>query len=103
MGNTPMTLKEVQNIRTVYDGSVWLEIRNTGLMPALMELAMHNITFFVAIPLRGYRDTFSNDDYNNEWRCWRTRPTIEEMQDSPWEIKLVKNESKWEEIENVSG
>ncbi len=81
-----MELSEVQKLRSLYDGCVWLEVKDMGVMPALMEMAMHNITFFVAIPLLGYREAFYNEEYNHEWRCWRTRPTTEEIKETPWEI-----------------
>ncbi len=46
----PMTLSEVQKLASLKDGAIWLEVKDMGVMPAFMEFAMHNITFFVAVP-----------------------------------------------------
>ena len=82
-----MKLAEVQKLISLHDGAVWLEIKDMGVMPAFMEMAMCNITFFVAIPLLGYRESFCNEEYNHEWRCWKDCPSIEEIRNTPWEIR----------------
>lgn len=78
-----MTLEELQKIASIRDGAVWLE-QGPGLMPAFMEFAMKDITFFVAVPLTGYRQFFENDWYGKTWRCWTSRPTNEQREAVPW-------------------
>ena len=79
-----MTLEEVRHLRSLYDGAVWLEALS-GLFPALPEICMSNITFFVAIPLSNYRGYFDNEYYGKTWRCWTARPTDEQRRAVKWE------------------
>ena len=79
-----MTLEDLQKIASIRDGAVWLET-GAGLMPAFMEFAMKDITFFVAVPLTGYRQFFENDWYGKTWRCWTSRPTDEQRQAVKWD------------------
>ena len=81
-----MELTEVQKLASLHDGAVWLEVAEWVLCPAFMEMAMHNITFFVAVPLYNYREAFNNEDYGAKWRCWREKPTEEERAGVPWGI-----------------
>ena len=79
-----MTLREVQKIASIRDGAIWLEA-GAGLMPAFMEFATKDITFFVAVPLTGYRQFFENDWYGKTWRCWTSRPTDEQREAVKWQ------------------
>lgn len=78
-----MTLDEVKNLRSLHDGAVWLEVLS-GLFPALPEICMPNITFFVAIPFDHYRGYFDNEYYGKTWRCWTARPTNEQRGAVKW-------------------
>ena len=79
-----MTLEKLQKIASIRDGAVWLEA-GAGLMPAFMEFATKDITFFVAVPLVGYRQFFENDWYGKSWRCWDKKPTDAQREATPWE------------------
>lgn len=79
-----MTLDEVKNLRSLYDGAVWLEALS-GLFPVLPEICMPNITFFVAIPFDHYHGYFDNKYYGKTWRCWTARPTHEQMEATKWD------------------
>ena len=79
-----MTLEEMQKNASIRDGAVWLEA-GAGLMPAFMEFATKDITFFVAVPLTGYRQFFENDWYGKTWRCWTIRPDEKRRVETPWD------------------
>ena len=79
-----MTLEKLQKIASIRDGAVWLEA-GAGLMPAFMEFATKDITFFVAVPFTGYRQFFENDWYGKSWRCWDKIPTDEQRKAVKWE------------------
>lgn len=79
-----MTLDEVKKLQSLHDGAVWIEA-SSGLFPALPEICMSNITFFVAIPLNNYRKYFENEYYGKTWRCWTARPTNEQRKAVKWD------------------
>lgn len=80
-----LTLEEVRKLQSLRDGAVWLEV-GTGLMPALPEMAMPDITFFVAIPLMNYHSYCENEFYGKTWRCWTARPTDEQRKAVKWDV-----------------
>lgn len=80
-----LTLEEVKRLQSLKDGAVWLEMWRGAVFPALPEILLSNISYFVAIPFNGYRSWVENEYYNKTWRCWSSRPTKEQMEEAKWD------------------
>jgi len=77
---TPRKLDEVWLSKPV-----WLEVRNMDLLePALFRYQMPeygNVAFSLIENRAIKRDV---TEYNLGWRCWTSRPSPEQMRDTPW-------------------
>ena len=79
-----LTLEEVKNLQSLKDGAIWLEMWRGAVFPALPEMLLSNISYFVAIPFDDYRGWVRNEYYGKTWRCWSSRPTKEQMEEVKW-------------------
>lgn len=80
-----LTLDEVKKLESLRDGAIWIETIGKGLFPALPEITMSEIIFFVAIPADHYRFYCENKWYGKTWRCWTYKPTDEQRKAVKWE------------------
>lgn len=80
-----LTLEEVKNLQSLKDGAVWLEMWRGAVFPALPEILLSNISYFVAIPFNSYRSWVEDEYYNKTWRCWSSRPTKQQMEEAKWD------------------
>jgi hypothetical protein len=79
-----MTPKEFDEVRL--SKPVWLEVRNMNLLePALYRYSRPEcgrVAFSLTENRAIERDV---TEYYWGWRCWTSRPTPEQMRDTPWE------------------
>lgn len=80
-----LTLDEVKGLQSLKDGAVWIETLGGAMFPALPEISMSHISYFVAIPFNSYRSWVEDEYYNKTWRCWTFRPTKEQMEEVKWD------------------
>lgn len=82
-----MTWNEILRSSEIESPPVWLEDNDKiHVVPALVIgslLTLQNgaITFI----LRGKRIGANKSDYGTRWRAWTSRPSPEQMRDTPWE------------------
>ena len=79
-----LTLEEVRKLQSLRDGAIWLEV-GKGMFPALPEMAMPELMFFIAIPPTNYKTYCEWEWYNKTWRCWSAQPTEEQREATPWD------------------
>ncbi len=80
-----LTLDEIKKLQSLRDGAVWLEVWRGVAFPALPEILLSNITYFVAIPFNHYRSWVEDEYYGKTWRCWSSRPTKQQMEAVKWD------------------
>jgi len=80
-----LTLDEVKGLQSLKDGAVWLEMWRGTAFPALPEMLLSHISYFVAIPFNSYRGWVRNEYYGKTWRCWSSRPTKQQMEEVKWD------------------
>lgn len=82
-------LKKVQEPRVlsldelVVDGVVWLEDCDKDTTVPGIYCASNDTETIFATRMKGYLFV-KNDEYGIRWRCWSSRPTREQMRETPW-------------------
>ena len=85
-----MTPKEFDEVRL--SKPVWLEVGNMGLLePALFRYLRpeYGRVAFSLIENRAIERDVT--EYNWGWRCWTSRPSPEQMRDTPWEVEDARS------------
>ena len=86
-----MTIDEIEALPDISD--VFLEEYDCIVVAVTISrqgekwgIMNQDITFFYGIESPDYEsDEYYNDDYGKWWRCWTSRPTEEQRQNTPWE------------------
>ena len=82
-------LKKVQEPRVlsldelVADDVVWLEDCDKDTTVPGIYCDSNDTNTIFATRMKGYLNVL-NDEYGKRWRCWSSRPTIEQMRATPW-------------------
>lgn len=73
-----MTLEEVQSC----ENAMWIELLgNNGFYAFVLDSMKNGI---LEISTRTAYLSYYSKDYNNNWRCWTSRPTDEVRKATPW-------------------
>lgn len=119
----PLTIEEIEELYYADDDvigtSLVVETRDSVLMTGLIDYL--NIKGYgaqcVCVWNGEANDTLTQYDYNHTWRCWKTKPTKEEMEAAEWGhrneaepseepcegVVRIKYHTNMSHLENVGG
>lgn len=88
-----MTLEEIETFGD--DGIVYLECRYivdgiTEVKPAIFQpdnSSPEENGYYCVVSSWGKSGFYHKENYNEDWRCWTSRPTDEQRNNTPWEVK----------------
>ena len=80
-----MTLSNLRDIGSVWELNtpphLWMDINPSYRWTRGFWVAWREIYDMID----GLHPTYDADNYGKIWRCWTTRPTVEQMNNTPWE------------------
>lgn len=77
---------------TAYTNEVFLETRNSGVEVADVAMDQRSHNYSVMVHLIGNSACYRYDEhsYGKTWRCWKRRPTRQEIMTTAWEEDKAK-------------
>ena len=76
------------------EGNIWLQSEAVRLVPVFIEESTDLITYFVGLPFVQFKAWLPNEEYGKTWRCWRNKPTDDELDNTPWENGVNEEETE---------
>lgn len=80
-----MTMEELLDVGRVWESSappyLWLD-KNRSIYNTISFWCAWRDIFEM---IHGRHDKYTDENYGSEWRCWTSRPTPEQMRETPWE------------------
>lgn len=77
-----MTLEEVKALPSETD--VWLDEFCSIVVAATISCTLYGNAYFYGIEHADYGVDYKLIDYGKEWRCWTSRPTDKQREETPW-------------------